>query len=134
MIRDRHMALKLFRSSALALSMAFYIAPTVSFADGILFARTAQEAQDNGNLELAIEYYTQALNEGDLSKKHQAYALNNRGTLFQDLNLPIEAEQDFIQSIERLPTYGDAYFNLTSLYLLQNKNDEALSWLNKALT
>ncbi|KKJ77553.1 hypothetical protein WH95_07650 [Kiloniella litopenaei] len=134
MISDRHMALKFLKTSALAFSIILLIAPTVTSADGILFARTAQEEQNNGNLELAIEYYTQALQEGDLSKKHQAYVLNNRGTLFLDLNRPLEAEQDFIRSTELLPNYSDAYFNLTSLYLAQERNDDALSWLNKALT
>ncbi len=133
MISDRYMVFKLFKSSALALSLVTALTPMTGVADGILFARAAQEAQENGNLELAIEYYTDALNEGDLSKKHQAYVLNNRGTLFLDLNIPQEAEQDFVQSVELLPTYGDAYFNLTSLYIAQDKNDQALSWLNKAL-
>ncbi|WP_419901507.1 tetratricopeptide repeat protein [Kiloniella sp.] len=103
-------------------------------AGGIEFARAAQEAQEYGDRELAIKYYTEALDEGDLSAKHQAYVYNNRGILFQDLNNADEAESDFEDSVRLLPSYSDAYFNLSSLLSSQKRYDDALALLNTALT
>lgn len=102
-------------------------------AEGILFARAAQEAQGYGDLELAIKYYTDALNEGDLSAKHQAYVYNNRGIIFQELKNLEDAETDFKDSIRLLPDYSDAYFNLSGLLSTQKRYVDTLSLLNAAL-
>ncbi|MFD2207460.1 tetratricopeptide repeat protein [Kiloniella antarctica] len=102
-------------------------------ANGIEYARAAQEAQDFGNRELAIKYYTNALDEGDLSAKHQAYVYNNMGILYQELGNTEDAESHFKNSVQLLPTYSDAYFNLSSLHSSQQRYEDALGLLNAAL-
>ncbi|MEH6631975.1 MAG: tetratricopeptide repeat protein [Halopseudomonas aestusnigri] len=107
--------------------------PLNAQANGIEYARAAQEAQEFGNRELAIKYYTDALDEGDLSAKHQAYVYNNIGILYQELSNSVEAESNFKDSVRLLPTYSDAYYNLSSLLSSQQRYEDALSLLNAAI-
>ncbi|WP_428099109.1 tetratricopeptide repeat protein [Candidatus Rariloculus sp.] len=57
----------------------------------------------------------------------------NLGSLFDDLGQPGDAEQSYLEAIEREPGFAASYINLADLYRRTGREDEALQLLGNAL-
>ena len=114
-------------------SATVLISPPPVQAQGILIARAAQEAESTGFLKEALELYQDALDEGDLSTKHQAFVLNNIGLILQDLGELEKAHSTYEESHRRNPLYVDPLYNVGLLQELRGNNEAAIDAYTRAL-
>ncbi len=85
-----------------------------------------------GNLNQAVKYFEQCL----AANPNLTDAHNHLGSVYQELGLLDKAEEQFLAAIldqtyhsRELPLY-----NLARLYYLQEKNEQAMEYINRALT
>jgi len=86
-------------------------------------------AVDKGRLDLAVLYYTKAM-ELD---PNNALAYDNRGVVYGKKGQLDLAIKDFNKAIELDPEYADAYNNLGAAYIDKGRIDLAIQDLSKAL-
>jgi tetratricopeptide (TPR) repeat protein len=74
-------------------------------------AYQAEAAQERGELDLAIQLYTQAIQSGELPSELLPGALNNRGLVLRAAGRLDEAIQDYDRAIDLKPDDASAYNN-----------------------
>lgn len=120
------------------------IACTVLFAAGspvaaapspekALKARDAANALVNGNAALAVDLYTQALSDPEISSDRRATLLNDRGVAHVRLGRTREALKDYNEAVELFPEYAAVYNNRGNLLLALGFDEEALKDFNRAV-
>jgi tetratricopeptide (TPR) repeat protein len=87
------------------------------------------EAGENGDFELAIEYFSQFIE----LKPDDAYAYNNRGLSYANQKNYSEAIKDYDKAIELDPDDALAYNNRGVCYYNQKKYSEAIKDYDKAI-
>ncbi|MCU0324110.1 MAG: tetratricopeptide repeat protein [Spirosomaceae bacterium] len=87
------------------------------------------EAYENGNFELAIEYFTKCI-ELD---KNDAAAYNNRGAIYRKLKRYQEAIADYTKAIKLDENYAFAFNNRGICYYELKRYQEAIADYTKAI-
>lgn len=90
--------------------------PTKKPADGLLYARAAVDAHKAGDLDQAIELYSQAIEVGDLAEQNLAFAYNNRGAAQRGKGLYDLAIEDYSIAVRLRPDYARSYYNRAITY------------------
>ena len=90
--------------------------PADKSSEGLVYARAAVDAQKAGDLDRAIELYSQAIEEGDLKKKNLAFVYNNRGAAQRGKGLHDLAIEDYSIAVSLRPDYGRSYYNRAITY------------------
>jgi len=85
------------------------------------YHQKAYEAQQKGNLEQALTYYSKALSLGLEDSK----VYNDIGILYEQLGAPARAQDYYREAIQIDPNYLPAYTNLGYLYLEQGNTEKA---------
>ncbi len=85
--------------------------------------------EDRKEYDKAMENYNIAIN----MDKSVAMVFNNRGNLKKLTGNYEEAINDFAQAITLKPDYRLAYLNIAQCYLVLEKNDNVLIFINKAI-
>lgn len=98
-----------------------------------LKARDAANALVNGNASLAVDLYTQALGDTELSSDRRATLLNDRGVAYVRLGRTREALKDYNEAVELFPEYAAVYNNRGNLLLALGFDEEALKDFNRAV-
>jgi Flp pilus assembly protein TadD len=108
--------------------------PVITFAE--ILEKTAQEyhqkayeAQQKGNLEQALTYYSKALTLG----LHDPQVFNDLGILYEQLGAEDRAVEHYQEAIRIDPNYLPAYTNLGYFYLNKGDTAEAATYLRKRL-
>jgi len=78
---------------------------------GLLYAVSGLDAHQVGNYEEAIEFYSLAIDAGDLPDKSLAYVYNNRGASYRNLSRYNHAIEDYDAAIRLNPDYATAFYN-----------------------
>lgn len=78
-----------------------------------------------GNLNGALSYYTKAVELG----LRNAVVHNDMGVLYEQINLPVKAENHYLTAIEADPDFLPPYMNLGYLYLNRGRKDRAFKFL-----
>lgn len=84
-----------------------------------------------GNLEKAVYYYKKCLESNPLFTE----ARNNLGSVYQEMGELEKAEKEFKKAVsdKNYNARELAYYNLARLYLMQNKTEVALEYIQKAI-
>lgn len=98
-----------------------------------LKARDAANALVGGNPSLAVDLYTEALSDAEISSDRRATLLNDRGVAYVRLSRTREALKDYNQAVELFPEYAAVYNNRGNLLLALGFDDEALKDFNRAV-
>lgn len=77
--------------------------------DGKKLSNQAAAAEEERDIDLAIELYSRAIKSGDLSTSQQAYMYYRRASLWAHYCENGRAIDDFTKAIELDPFYGSAY-------------------------
>lgn len=105
------------------------------YADGansdILAGNEAAMAE---NYDLAINYYSKAIDSGSLGNKQLAVAYNNRGCAYDDSNREQEALKDFARAISLDSGYDAPYFNRSFIYERNKNYAAAIKDMQKAIS
>ena len=106
----------------------------IEFLDGFLKVGTDKEELGIANNRLGLIHY--ALKEygkalkyfGDAAKSDPADYTNDffRGVIYAKANKLAEAEAEFKSCLKKKPGYGDAHFQLATLYQMQYRDEEAI--------
>jgi tetratricopeptide (TPR) repeat protein len=78
---------------------------------GLLYAVSGLDAHQVGNYDEAIQFYTLAIEAGDLPDRSLAYVHNNRGASYRNMNRYNQAIEDYDAAIRLNPEYATAYYN-----------------------
>jgi TPR repeat protein len=78
---------------------------------GLLYAVSGLDAHQVGNYDEAIEFYTLAIEAGDLPDRSLVYVYNNRGASYRNMNNYNQAIEDYDAAIRLNPEYSTAYYN-----------------------
>ena len=97
-------------------------------ADGLDFARQAQQAESRQEFDLAAALYTKAIDSGDLQPGLMADALRYRGNANFFLGRYDEAAGDYISSINRKPAnlYSALWLYMTREFTGQDGRPELI--------
>ena len=94
-----------------SISQARVSAARAGRADGYRDFKLGFAAAENGELDLAIEHYTLAIEAGDLSLEHLAAAFYNRANAYHYKRLHDYAIADYNAAILNKPNFPGAYYN-----------------------
>ncbi len=100
---------------------------------GMFYAQAGLEAQQQGELERAIEYYKMAIGAGDLSDKSLAYLYNNLGANYRTMGAYDRAIENYDAAIRLRPRYAAAFFNRGIAYDQQGLDIQALEDYDTAI-
>jgi tetratricopeptide (TPR) repeat protein len=93
------------------------------------FAQRAMLLRKEGNQNLALEYYNNAIKLNIIY--HEAYT--NRGNVYLDQNKLDLAFTDYKKALSIKPDYHVAHDNMGALFAIQRKYDSALIYLDQAI-
>ncbi len=99
------------RSLLCVLALAFVLGAAQAHADAFEDARSAYQANVDGDIDESIRLYSKAINTGELSRENLAVAFNNRGIAYRAKDLQDRAIEDYDTAIMLMPEYGFAYYN-----------------------
>ncbi|MCZ6862424.1 MAG: tetratricopeptide repeat protein [Alphaproteobacteria bacterium] len=85
-------------------------------ADGLRYAQAGLNAHKAGDLDQAIELYSQAIEAGDLEEQKLAFAYNNRGAAQKSKGLYDLAIEDYSSAVSLMPSYARSYYNRAITY------------------
>ena len=114
------------------LVLALFTMP-VGAAQAEDLAYCSQGANNAGNYDLAIEYYTRCLNEGDPTVGNQIIIFNNRGAAYMNKGDYDRAISDYDQSIRLKPDYAFAFNNRGNAYSDKGNYDRAIRDYDQAI-
>jgi TPR repeat protein/Flp pilus assembly protein TadD len=100
---------------------------------GLLYAVSGLDAHQAGRYEEAIEFYTLAIEAGDLPDRSLAYVHNNRGASYRNLNRYNEAIEDYDAAIRLNPDYATAFYNRGIAYDLKGFHSLAIDDFDTAI-
>ncbi len=101
--------------------------------DGSSFARAGVQAQNRGVFGKAIEFYSLAIETGDLSPKDLAHVYNNRGAAYKNMEFFDLAINDYNSAIRLKKNYARAYYNRGIAYGTKGLVVEAIKDYSTAL-
>lgn len=93
---------------------------------------TGIESARRGAHEVAVRYFTEALQSGGLSRYDQGMALKARALAWFDRGMMEESLKDFTAAAAILPSDPDIFHNRANIYLKMGRNAEAQADLNNA--
>ena len=93
---------------ALTLTLAMALPLQADVESDVEAAATAAEA---GDFETSLTLLNRIIDSGELPPERHAVMLQNRGVIFQILDDPQTALDDFNRAIALSPTYTDALYN-----------------------
>ncbi len=94
-----------------ACSLAFVLGAAQAHADAFEDARSAYQANVDGDIDESIRLYSKAIDTGEPSRENLAVAFNNRGIAYRAKDLPDRAIEDYDTAIMLMPEYTFAYYN-----------------------
>ncbi len=97
------------------------------------YCHRAISAQNAGNRDLAIDYYTRCLKRGDLSIRNQANFYTNRGLAYSNKGENDRAIADYDQALRLVPDYAGVYNNRGLAYWRKGEYDRAIADYEQAL-
>ena len=97
------------------------------------FARAALQAQQEGDHERAIDYFSRAIDSNELRTKDMPKAYNNLGVSYFRLRDLRKAVESFSVAIDLNDRYSVAYRNRGATYADLGAYDEALSDYDRAI-
>jgi tetratricopeptide (TPR) repeat protein len=103
-------------------------------ADALNLLRAGLAARTRGDLTAAIEYYSQAINTGELTQGQVAVVLNGRGVAYDIKDELDKAIADFNVAIRINPNYGEAYVNRGLGWAKKRDYDRAIADFTAAIT
>ncbi len=120
------------RRVLIALALLFLpLAP--ASAEDLTYCNQAIGAQEAGNHDLAIDYYTRCLNEGDLSRGNQVIIYNGRSNAYRDKGEDDRAIADHDQALRLDPDFALAFNNRGNAYSRKGEYDRAIADYDRAL-
>ena len=114
-------------------SLSLVLAATGVCAANLEYCRKAADQVLSGGHELAIEFYTRCIDDGDLSVGNLAISHNNRGFAYYSSGLFEPALRDFDRAIGLDPDYAIAYNNRCWTYSVSLRPEDALRDCNESL-
>ena len=100
---------------------------------GLLYAVSGLDAHQLGNYDEAIEFYSLAIDAGDLPDKSLAYVFNNRGASYRNLSQYNRAIEDYDAAIRLNPDYATAFYNRGIAYDLKGFHGLAIDDFDTAI-
>lgn len=100
---------------------------------GLFYAQAGLEAQQNGDLKQAIEFYRLAIEARDLSDKSLAYIYNNVGASYRTMGSYELAVESYDAAIRLRPRYATAFFNRGIAYDQQGLDIQAFEDFDTAI-
>jgi len=85
--------------------------PPSTQRDGSSYAHAGVQAQNKGVFGKAIEFYSLAIESGDLSPKDLAHVYNNRGAAYKNMEFFDLAINDYSIAIRLKKDYARAFYN-----------------------
>ena len=107
--------------------------PAPAGAEDLTYCHQGLGAKKAGNHDLAIDYYTRCLNEGDLSRGNQAVFYNNRGNAYRSKGDTDRAIADYDRALRLDPDYALAYYNRGLAYNGKGDTDSAIADYDRVL-
>jgi tetratricopeptide (TPR) repeat protein len=86
------------------------------------------EAQQKGNLDEALTFYTKAM---ALKPDNVSVVYNDTGIVYEKLGLKDRAEEYYLQAIREDPQYLPSYMNLAYLYKDQGQTQKAVEYFHR---
>ena len=118
----------------LILALAVLLAlPGAAVADAFSDFDAAREAFARGNYDSAIDYYTRAIQSGELSTEHQAITFYNRGRAYADKGDYERAIDDYKQAIRFEPDYAKAFNSRGIAFWQKGEYDRAIADYDRAI-
>jgi len=121
------------RPLALAVLFATAFAGRLEAVEDLEYCYNGSAAQQAGQHDLAISFYNQCIEWGDLSLGNLAIVLYNRGTSRQFLEDFEGAAADYGRAIEINPEKANAYNGRCWAYAMLRRPDEALADCDESL-
>lgn len=109
------------------------VAQTAGEMPGLVKATKAGLAFNKGQFRAAIQLYTEALQDEQLTNDRKGVILTDRGVVHMRLGKTKQALQDFNDGVRLFPEYAAAYNNRGSLLLSLGLPDEALKDFDRAI-
>lgn len=104
-----------------------------SWAAGLADAQKCIQESQRGDLDLAIQLCTRAIESGQLSDADRAITFNNRGNTYFGKRDYTRAIQDYDQAIRIRPNYPEAFNNRGYVYYHKQDYDRAIENYDQAL-
>ncbi len=101
--------------------------------DGSSYARAGVQAQNRGIFGKAIEFYSLAIESGDLSRRDLARVYNNRGAAYKNMEFYDLAIDDYNTAIRLKKEYARAYYNRAIAFGSMGLLDDAIKDYSTAL-
>jgi tetratricopeptide (TPR) repeat protein len=115
----------------LSLVIAIGVATSVD-ADVLDLLKSGLSARNRRDFEAAIDYYTQAIETGNLSPNDLAVVINSRGVAYEVKGETDKAAADFDDAIRLKPDFGEAYINRALIWAKKRQYDRAITDLTEA--
>lgn len=122
--------------TAIALGLTAVLLASPAMAAGEIGTRKATEAaqaQTQGNLDLALSLFSEALADATLANDRRAAILSDRGVVYARLGQVKPAIEDFNRSVQLLPESAMAYNNRGNVLLAVGLAREAVKDFDRAL-
>ena len=91
------------------------------------------KAREDGDVQMAINFYSLAIRSGDLSDENLAVALNNRCVAYSEIGELHRALSDCDVAIRNRPDYANAYRNRGYVYELRGDYRRAIDNASRAI-
>lgn len=94
---------------------------------------SGEDALDRGKYDLAIRYFTRAIQSKELSVIYLAMSFTNRGNAYSGKGLYDQAIKDYGQTIRLVPRYSKAFYNRGLVYKRKGFFDRAIKDYDQAI-
>ena len=116
------------------IALALLVLPLATAgAEDLTYCNQGLGAEEAGDHDLAIDYYTRCLNEGDLSRGNQVIIYNRRGNAYYYKGDYDRAVADYDRAIRLRPDYAFHYYNRGIAYSDKGEYDRAIADFDQAL-
>jgi tetratricopeptide (TPR) repeat protein len=106
---------------------------TTSRAENLEYCYKGKGARDGGNNDLAIEYFTLCIDDGNLTEETRATVFYIRGNAYSSKREYDQAIADFTQAIRLRPDSANAFGNRGTAYYLKGHYDQAIADFTQAI-